>query len=385
MSHWCKDIERDEAVRAAEDGRSGPLPTLEKAIAQAFGFDEASVQRACDETKTWPADIQVQAKKTLANLLEQGVPRLQALSEASRWGKRLFEARYPAMIPKTGSPSSAPEQENKGDDMATKAEIQAADYRAEAAERITQALTADRFAAAVAEADTLRARVAELEGQLESVACRAATAETALEAAKAAPAASDAAGWREVLMEIVAAAEGVRDWAGPPLVRDEERYLLERDVLNAAIASAEKLLNAPAAAPAASGAAGTEVVSAEQPPSGYVYEYPHYPPPVATVIRFTGGETINGSKPLRAIPYWFAPQPAKGWLTEEERELIAGITDDDDYTEEGQNIAKAILARSSPPEVVAPASYAVEHPQPPRDLEWRKALAAAGVTVKEVK
>ena len=48
------------------------------------------------------------------------------------------------------------------------------------AERITQRLTADRFAASVAEADTLRARVAELESQLESVACRAATAETAL-------------------------------------------------------------------------------------------------------------------------------------------------------------------------------------------------------------
>ena len=33
MSHRCKDIPRDEAVRASEDGRSGPLPTLEEAIA----------------------------------------------------------------------------------------------------------------------------------------------------------------------------------------------------------------------------------------------------------------------------------------------------------------------------------------------------------------
>ena len=32
MSYWCKDIERDEAVRAAEDGRQGPLPTLEECI-----------------------------------------------------------------------------------------------------------------------------------------------------------------------------------------------------------------------------------------------------------------------------------------------------------------------------------------------------------------
>ena len=32
MTHWCHDIPRDEAVRASEDGRSGPLPTLEEVI-----------------------------------------------------------------------------------------------------------------------------------------------------------------------------------------------------------------------------------------------------------------------------------------------------------------------------------------------------------------
>ena len=30
---WCSDPARDEAVRASEDGRPGPLPTLEEAIA----------------------------------------------------------------------------------------------------------------------------------------------------------------------------------------------------------------------------------------------------------------------------------------------------------------------------------------------------------------
>ena len=57
MTHaWCKDIARDAAVRAAEDGRTGPLPTLGECI---------------------------------------------------------------AMIPKSGSASSAVEQENKGDGMRT--------------------------------------------------------------------------------------------------------------------------------------------------------------------------------------------------------------------------------------------------------------------------
>ena len=32
MTHWCRNVERDEAVRAAEDGRDGPLPRLEEAI-----------------------------------------------------------------------------------------------------------------------------------------------------------------------------------------------------------------------------------------------------------------------------------------------------------------------------------------------------------------
>ena len=38
-------------------------------------------------------------------------------------------------------------------------------------------------------------------------------------------------------------------------------------------------------------------------PSGYAYEYPSYRG--GTTIRFNGGEEVNGSKPLRAIPYVF--------------------------------------------------------------------------------
>ena len=35
MTHWCQNVPRDEAVRAAEDKRQGPLPTLQEAIARA--------------------------------------------------------------------------------------------------------------------------------------------------------------------------------------------------------------------------------------------------------------------------------------------------------------------------------------------------------------
>lgn len=85
MTHWCRDIPRDEAVRASEDGRSDPLPTLEECIAAASPL---------------PGRV-----------------------EGTHW----------------------------------------ADWERLRAERITQALTADRFASAVAEADRLKARVAELE------------------------------------------------------------------------------------------------------------------------------------------------------------------------------------------------------------------------------
>ena len=169
MSHawthsWCKSPSRDEAVRAAEDGRSGPLPTLEEAI---------------------------------------------------------------GMLPKSASASPSVEPENKGERM-TKKDRQAADYRAEASEReaptglrterITLEITGapgwtvrvhacdaesvrvvdeghfDDLAqvamerdAAIRDLRSVTAERAKLEEQLESVACRAATAEMAL---KSAPAAS---------------------------------------------------------------------------------------------------------------------------------------------------------------------------------------------------
>jgi len=66
----------------------------------------------------------------------------------------------------------------------------------------------------------------------------------------------------------------------------------------------------------------------------------------------------------------------RGWLTAEERNLIAGITDDDGYTQWGQNIAKSLLARNSPPKVRLPRFPYIEQ-------EWREALAAAGVEVEE--
>ena len=48
---WCSDPSRDEFIRAAEDGRSGPLPTLEEAIYRAGTFmpSEAPKGQNCTE------------------------------------------------------------------------------------------------------------------------------------------------------------------------------------------------------------------------------------------------------------------------------------------------------------------------------------------------
>jgi hypothetical protein len=50
MTHaWCHDIARDAAVRAAEDNRTKPLPTLEEAIARPFA-EAAERSPAVNET-----------------------------------------------------------------------------------------------------------------------------------------------------------------------------------------------------------------------------------------------------------------------------------------------------------------------------------------------
>jgi len=61
MEHaWCIDVPRDEAVRAAEDGREGPLPTLSQAIARMFPITAACGEvHQCQMAKEYPPRIEV--------------------------------------------------------------------------------------------------------------------------------------------------------------------------------------------------------------------------------------------------------------------------------------------------------------------------------------
>ena len=181
---------RDEAVRASEDGRKGPLPTLEKAIVavterrppEPGGGGNVTGLRTERVTLEVTHDLDAPLGDWIVQVLDESLgfdetvrvvdTHAQAVAESVAWeGAR---DAYRGRIARLTDERDAAIRER--DTLR--------------AERITQALTADRFAAAVQEADTLRARVAELE----SAAKLAPAANADGKSNHAAPAASGAAG-----------------------------------------------------------------------------------------------------------------------------------------------------------------------------------------------
>jgi len=389
---WCHDTARDEAVRAAEDGRTGPLPTLEECIAMLpkSGSSTSAVEhenkgngmRTERITLEVTHDLDARLSDWIVEVIDESLGLMESVrvvedDRVLAASKKLIEvdqeaalrgfdtttfqrlwisaiarvlglelARPPrskcdnpgdGSIPSPGilaSPALVEAHQQiatlttERDDAIRERDAHKEEYYKLRAEKITQALTADRFASAVAEADTLRARVAELEAQTS----------TAGEGSCAAQAASGGGEPQCVSSGSCGATTGdsVQDWHLASSGREPVAWLCE----------------------------WTDHTSLHQ--------------SQAEAERAADGDVVP--QPLYREP----PQP-RGWLTEEEREIIAGIADDDEYTEEGQNIAKALLARSSPPEVVLPfVDPALARMVYGRDSEWLAALAAAGVPVKEV-
>jgi hypothetical protein len=263
MTHsWCRDIPRDEAVRASEDNRQGPLPTLEECIERVTERrpPEPGGGRNVTGSRTERVTLEI-TRPVFANYPTSAVHfqwqhLLRNVVKGERESVRVVEEAHFDDLAQVAMERDAAIRErdaakSDAEKLAVRIKSQAenvAYFRRDRdetvserdaairerdklrAERITQTLTADRFAEAVAEADALRGRVAELESQLESVADRAAAAETALESA---PAASGAA------VDLV-----LRD----ARLRDESRT-------EAYVASLDD----------ASGAAGTEAAGTELP------------------------------------------------------------------------------------------------------------------------
>lgn len=47
----------------------------------------------------------------------------------------------------------------------------------------------------------------------------------------------------------------------------------------------------------------------EREPDGYAYHYAWHSG--GTVLRFNGGEAVNGSQPIEAVPYWLGKPPSQ--------------------------------------------------------------------------
>jgi len=245
-------------------------------------------------------------------------------------------------------------------------------------------LTAEREAA-IRERESLRE-------QLESVACRAATAETALEARNVTPgeglrAAKAASGGGEQLREQVAA-----------IVHEAMRFhrLAETERWQAGNSFAESRARQ----------AAKEIAKLTQAASGGGEEKP-----VAWGVRRSDGtwwDHIAPTKEQRAAtvtgrgdaynvvsPLFEAPPQPRGWLTPYDIAVCVGLRDQCEgiFKASGQKdqLAKgrfetlsALLARSSPPEVVLDAFPTDETGESFSRRDVIAALAAAGVAVKEV-
>ena len=429
MNHaWSSNPSRDAAVRVAEDGRDRPLPTLGECIdgmipksvpaSSAVDHENKGVGMAESGLRTERVTLEVTYDNRISNnphawnwsgyadayrvggLLSgesvrvveeeerQAPPTTKTATTENDYVppapvSRPAETRQTKAerigggwwFPKYDKPSAPPPPppapprvhrgsgvfDANGDEVPWEGVVAALTEERDAAIRerdtlrasaITQSLTADRFASAVQEADTLRARVAELESR--NV--------THGEGSCAAQAAS-----------------------GGGVIRDMTDSLrsntADADEKHAALATlVEAVCPGWALTQAASGGGEGEPVVDDSP---FVWAVIQKGRDHSWCFAFRrhkdqAQEEFPPSEFVHVPLYRQPPQP-RGWLTEEERDLIAGITDDDEYTEEGQNIAKALLARSSPPEVVLPEMVIAYD-----DMDaLKEALAAAGVAVKE--
>lgn len=171
MEHaWCHDITRDAAVRAAEDGRDRPLPTLGEAIAAV--------------TKTMPdngkGEVMEQGLRTERVVLEvTGAPGWRVhVTGIDVESVRVVEETHFDDLAQVAMERDAAIRERDNERLVRIRTETDCDFARREKESAIFHITELRT-----ERDKLQASVAELEEQLESVACRAATAETALEAA----------------------------------------------------------------------------------------------------------------------------------------------------------------------------------------------------------
>ena len=361
MSHsWCRDIPRDEAVRAAEDGRSGPLPTLDECI-----------------------ERQKHAAMTAG--VKEGFVKADG-----EW-KRLTEneLRQLLVIPKSVSASSAVEPENKGDSMrppTTKTATVENDF-------------ADGPKCSPAVSETGEGQSGLRTERVVPPAPESRPAETRQTKAE-----RIGGGWWFPKYDLpspppppppapprVPRGSGVFDangdevpWEGVVAALTDERdaAIRERDEAKARvevlIRQRDLFRKQLESAPAASGAAGTVPVAWGILRGGHFI--------VATVNEIAANESCKGYGGT-VVPLYAAQPPARSWLSEKERGALKRAFDllcDDDGDNPLAGTVQKLLARSSPPEVVLPVVWREAAGDVMSADEVCAALASAGVPCKEV-
>ena len=141
---WCKDTARDAAVRAAEDGRTGPLPTLGECIVAPFA---EAAERSVEVSKTGEGQSGMRTERITLEVTHKA-----ALS-AREWHmwRTIFDPRYGESVRVVEEPHF--------DDLAQVAMQRDAAIREREAWKLLADRTNERLSAA-------EARVAELEQQI---------------------------------------------------------------------------------------------------------------------------------------------------------------------------------------------------------------------------
>jgi hypothetical protein len=400
---WCRDIARDAAVRAAEDNRTGPLPTLEEAIAmipksgsatsvveqenkgvrmtksdrQAAAYRAEAITRPFTEpakcspavSKTGEPQSGMRTERvTLEFKIERGSP-------PSEWPWLYLLSRSDALKMRPGE-SVRVVDEAHFDDLAQVAMERDAAIR----ERDAASLERDEFRrsfhwseesgtrllaernASLDDADGLRDRVADLESQLESVADRAAAAETALEARTS--------------------TSGEGSCAAPAATGGGEQSVRD-GTFGAAAGDSGQIGRLEAASGGGEGEPVAYFVKWADKDWGVQDQTFRTLERAQDYIKDEKSEDENP----QIVPLYRQPPQPRWWLTEEERLALAAartILDGGGRTNIGVTI-DALLARSTPPEVVLRSWSETNYANRLMSAEEViAAIAAIGVAVKEV-
>jgi hypothetical protein len=149
MTHaWCRDPSRDEQVRAAEDGRTAPLPTLEECIVAPFAD---AAERSSTVSKTGEGQSGMRTERVTLEVTHNA-----ALS-AREWHmwRTIFDPRYGESVRVVEEPHF--------DDLAQVAMQRDAAIRELSAAKLWQDCLAMQRNEIRDERDALKARVAALE------------------------------------------------------------------------------------------------------------------------------------------------------------------------------------------------------------------------------